>query len=81
MKPKTIKWKDPIGSNILSTDDIPEFLYRIQELTENYAYKLYFIHGYSPLQDRLIGYYPTIEEAKKAAQNHWDAYVMKNFIE
>lgn len=81
MKPKTLKWINPRPEFWLSSEDIPQVLYRIHKV-EPFVFGLFFYHGYArEYEDAFIGKNASETELMELAQNHWNDYVTKNFLE
>ena len=80
-KPKTLKWINPRDDFYLTTDEIPHVLYRIHEV-EPFVFGLFFYHGYiREYEDTFLCKDESVDTLKKIAQNHWNDYVRKNFLE
>lgn len=81
MKPKTLQWINPKEEMHMTTDEIPQVLYRIYKV-EPFVFGLFFHHGYSrEYEDSLLCKDDSVDTLKKIAQNHWNNYVFTKFME
>ena len=80
-KPKTLKWINPKEEIHMTTDEIPQVLYRIRKV-EPFVFGLFFYHGYiREYEDTFLCNDESVDTLKKIAQNHWNDYVNQNFME
>lgn len=81
MRPKTLEWINPKEDHYLTTDAIPQVLYRIYKV-EPFVFGLFFYHGYSrEYDDTFLCKDESVDNLKAMAQKHWNDYVIKHFME
>ena len=80
-KPKTLKWINPREEQYLTTDEIPQVMYRIRKV-EPFIFGLFFYHGYiHEYEDTFLCKAESVDRLKAIAQNHWNDYVNEKFLE
>lgn len=65
----------------MTTDEIPQVLFKIYRVDAE-VYGTFFFHGYfNSTEDCMIFKSESVDECKEFAQNHWNEYVLTNFME
>lgn len=81
VKIKQLKWYSPREEEYLSTNEIPQVLYRIRKVAP-FVYGAFFYHGYADEdRDGPIVMSDNVEHCKSVSQAHWETYVKQNFLE
>lgn len=88
MNIKQLQWKLNSDSQVYYTDeDIPQMLLMIRRDWDSDNQKgvwgALFMHGYLQAHDKpqRIGFFDTVDEAKKACQDYFEMYVKDKFFE
>lgn len=90
MKFKTLTWIEPNDYTIINEDTTPNLLYRIgpvwDDVREVRLYRLEYTFGYVPESwgrnyTGVIGVYDTKDEAKTAAQEHYERLITESYLE